>query len=229
MTAETPFSFHGRNRNIQRFGDLWHRQADKIPEVDNLRFSRTKFFQLNQCLVHRKEILSGRFNRQLIVTGVYTFTLDTSQTPQNHIVPDQVMGMDVFNKNGSRIGCDALDSGVNTDFIPSLNKARITIGGLVGTVDWSAGGTNDFRVIFDIDDETFEVIGVFEKLQWNSTVDPFYLSQYTTVRLLSVPEPSSFGLGVVSLVLAMSRRPRRLRSAADYWWKCRPSGLNNNS
>jgi hypothetical protein len=145
------------------------------------------------------------------VSGTYTFTFDTTVS-ENEIMPDAVTGLDITDNSGAVIDFDEFTSGVNVG--TGGGAANVTLGGNLGTVAAIFGGTEDFRVIFQISLVDFEVLLLHENLRFNTTVDAGYLAQTTSVTL--VPEPTAWvahGAGF-ALLAVLARRRKRCDSSA---------------
>lgn len=139
------------------------------------------------------------------VYGIYLFTFDTAVSDTG-IMPDEVLDLDIINKNGAIIDFDEFDSGVDTAVQVSLDWVNVTIGGNVSGVAYMTGLSNDFRVRFRISRVDFEVLSVLENVTFVTTVDAFYTAQNTAVTY--IPEPSSAAAVPPALLLlaALARR-----------------------
>lgn len=146
------------------------------------------------------------------VSGTLTFTYDTALAGQTEITPVAVAGFDIIDRDGVLHDHDATNSGVNIALDTLNNWRRVTYGGNVSGVDTMVGISDDFRVQWDIDLATSEVIAVFENFTYNSTVDPFYTAGFTTVELVSAtvvpigPAAPLFLMGAAMLGLVSFRR-----------------------
>ena len=92
-----------------------------------------------------------------VVTGSYQFTFDTQLAAQTAIVPDPGGSttpsgniIDIVDSNGSVIGFDQTNSGINTDVNIFTNVADITIGGTLNGVGSLVGLSDDFSTRFRI-------------------------------------------------------------------------------
>jgi hypothetical protein len=157
-----------------------------------------------------------------LVTGSYQFTFDTQLAVQIGIVPDQGGSttpsgniIDIVDSNGSVIGFDQTNSGINTDVNIFTNVADITIGGTLNGVGSLVGLSDDFSTRFRISLIDFEVSSVIENFGFVTTVDPFYQGP-TTVSLVSfsvLPEPNTavlLGIGLVGLGMQRNARDRAI-------------------
>jgi len=142
------------------------------------------------------------------VNGTYTFTFDDSLASQPNIVPDSVVGLEIVDSNGSVIGFDETDSGIDAQVNVALDRVIFTIGGIANGITSMGGMTDDFRIGFIVSLSTLEVLSVSDAgmLQFVTSVDPFYAGPATVSRQV-IPEPTSASLLVLGLLgLAMRWR-----------------------
>lgn len=120
------------------------------------------------------------------IDGIYTVTFNSAIPAQMELVPDSVTGLDITDNDGVTFDYDELNSGVNTQLFSSSDKLRLTIGGTQSSVEFMVGISNDFRVVFEISDEDFSVLGVTSDLAFVTTVDAYYTAENTSVTLIDV-------------------------------------------
>jgi len=147
------------------------------------------------------------------VTGTYTFSFDDSIASQTNIVPDSVVGLQIMDSNGSVIGFDETDSGVDAQVNTALDRVIFTIGGLANGITFMQGGTDDFRIGFIASLSTLEVLSVtdFGTLGFVTSTDPLYTGP-AAVSLVVIPEPTTLSLLSLGLLGLAGGRRRALRN-----------------
>ncbi|TGD73454.1 hypothetical protein E4634_10495 [Mangrovimicrobium sediminis] len=120
------------------------------------------------------------------VAGTVTFTIDDSflSGEQDDIVPLALSGIDITRNDGTVT--DYNTGNALVDFSISAGKGLIVLGGAASSNDFMIGLSDDFRIVFEVDLTTYEVLTVLEKFVFVTTSDPFYSAQATDVSLLSV-------------------------------------------
>lgn len=117
------------------------------------------------------------------VDAVFTVTFNSAINEQIHLVPGSISGLDITDNNGAVTVYDASLAAVNTRRFAADDKIRLTAGGLLSSVEFMAGLSNDFRVRFDLSLNNYAVLDVAEAFTFVTPADPFYTAQNTTVTI----------------------------------------------
>lgn len=162
-----------------------------------------------------------------IVLGTLTFAFDNSIPSTLNIVPNAVTGFDITSRLGAVKDYDETNSAVNAQLVSGI--WRFTYGGLLNGPGAMSGGTDDFRVLWDVNPTDYQVIGVNDGFDFNTAVtfEPSYQSQNTIITLRGVPEPGTLVWVSSSSVLLLLRRRRsrvvrvRKRPVMDIFFRVR--------
>lgn len=111
-------------------------------------------------------------------------SIDFAASSQDDVVPESITGLSITGNDGSVFNYTPATAGVDARRLPNSNDHEITFGGLVSTIPFMAGLSNDMRIKFSISGSTFEVLDVVENFTFVTTADPFYAAQTTTVTFV---------------------------------------------
>lgn len=120
------------------------------------------------------------------IDAIFTITFNSAITAQENLTLDAISGLDIVANDGSVMSYDLQSAGFNSRRFAADDKVQITLGGFISQVEFMAGLSNDFRVVFDLSLEDYSVLGVIREFSFVTPADPFYDARDTTVTMLDL-------------------------------------------